>query len=273
MNLGALWAHTAAAAPLIHTITNPVTVNDCANVILAAGGAPTMAQHEREAAEIAASADALVLGMGALRAEDAMLLAGGAANARHIPVSLDPVAVGASAWRREVCRGLLERVRFSVIRGNASEIYALAEGRVSARGVEVSERDRVTEDNLEATAALLQAFARQTGAVIVLSGAIDLVSDDTHTAVVRNGCARMSRITGAGCMLTALIGTVIGANAHDPFGAALAAVCAFGMCGEIADERVQAMGEGSASFRMRLIDAVSLLTEDTVNERARFTVR
>lgn len=258
---------TREKRPMVHAITNNVTVNDCANIILAAYGAPTMAQDTREVEEITALSDALVLNLGALRAQEAMLLAGKKANELGHPIVLDPVAAGASFLRGETCRKLLHELRIAVIRGNASEIRALALGSETTLGVEVNALDKVTEDNLEASAEMVRAFSRRVGAVVALTGEIDLVTDGTQTAVLRGGCEMMSRITGAGCMLTALTGAYCGANPDRPFAAAVAAVAVMDACGEAAYERVREAMEGTASFRTRLLDAVSLLNEKELETR------
>lgn len=259
-------ARTRAVRPLVHTITNNVTVNDCANIILAAYGAPTMAQDEREVEEITALSRALVLNLGALRAQEAMLLAGKKANQLNRPVVLDPVAAGASFLRGETSRRLLHEVQMAVIRGNASEIRALAVGSETTLGVEVNALDRVTEENLSSSIDMVRALSRRTGAVIALTGEIDLVTDGARTAVVRGGSEMMSRITGAGCMLTALTAAYCGANPEEPFASAVAAVGVMDVCGELAYRRVCEAMEGTASFRTRLIDAVSLLTEHELEQ-------
>jgi len=258
-------AHTREVRPLIHTITNNVTVNDCANIILAAYGAPTMAQDEREVEEITALSQALVLNLGALRAQEAMLLAGKKANALGHPVVMDPVAAGASFLRGETSRRLLHEVQMAVIRGNASEIRALAVGSETTQGVEVNAIDKVTEENLDSAVSMVRAFSRRTGAAVVLTGEIDLISDGRRTAVVRGGCEMMSRITGAGCMLTALTAAYCGANPERIFESAVAAAGVMDVCGELAYRRVREAMEGTASFRTRLIDAVSLLTDDALD--------
>ena len=273
MNLEAIWARAAEARPTVHAITNPVTVNDCANVILAAGGAPIMAQDEREAAEIQSRSDALVLNLGALHAQEAMLRAGREANACGHPVVLAPVGAGASFFRGELGRRLLHDVRCTAVRGNASEMRALALGSETTRGVEADARDRVTEGNLEAALAMLRAFSEKTGAVAVLTGETDLVVHGARAATVYGGDPMMGRVTGAGCMLTSLIGTLAGANPDDPFGAAVAAVAAMDVCGGLAGKRVREMQEGTASFRTRLNDAVSLLTPGQLAREARVTPR
>ena len=237
---------------MVHSITNNVTINDCANIILAAGGTAIMAQDEREAAEITAHSDALVLNMGALRAQEAMLL-----------------AAGASHLRGEMCSRLLADGLVSVIRGNASEIRALAAGEEHTSGVEANALDRVTEDNLAESAAWLAAFSRKTNAVVLLSGAIDLITDGTRTAVLRGGSALMGRITGAGCMLTSLTAVYCGANPNTLFEAVVTASGVMKVCGTLAERRVREEMEGTASFRTRLIDAVSLLTAEQLAEGLR----
>lgn len=258
-------ARTREVRPLIHTITNSVTVNDCANIILAAYGAPTMAQDEREVEEITALSQALVLNLGALRAQEAMLLAGKKANALGHPVVMDPVAAGASFLRGETSRRLLHEVQMAVIRGNASEIRALAVGSETTQGVEVNAIDKVTEENLDSAVSMVRAFSRRTGAAVAMTGEIDLISDGSRTAVVRGGCEMMSRITGAGCMLTALTAAYCGANPERLFESAVAAAGVMDVCGELAYRRVREAMEGTASFRTRLIDAVSLLTDDALD--------
>lgn len=260
---------TKTMRPLVHAITNYITANDCANIILAAGGAPTMAQDEREVEEITALSHALVLNLGALRAQEAMLLAGRKANCFGHPVVFDPVAAGASFLRGENSRRLLHDIKMSVIRGNASEIRALAIGTETTLGVEANALDKVTESNLLESAALVQAFSRRTGAVVALTGEIDLVTDGTRTAVLYGGCEMMGRITGAGCMLTALTACYCGANPCQPFEAAVAAVGVMDICGETAYQQVKRAGEGTASFRTRLIDAVSVFKTENLADKLR----
>ncbi|PWM24551.1 MAG: hydroxyethylthiazole kinase [Oscillospiraceae bacterium] len=269
MNNQALCDASAAALrqvadrnPLVHTITNFVTVNDCANIILAAGGSPTMAHDPREVEEIAAVSQAVVLNMGAIEDLDAMILAAKAANRRGIPVVLDPVAAGASRLRRESCAALTGQVSLTVVRGNASEIKALAVGSSSTRGVDVGSADVITEKTLPAAVSMAKDLSHRLGAVIAVSGVIDIIADRDRVCLVRNGCAEMSRITGSGCMLTALLGAFCGANPDRPFEASVAAVGTMGYAGELARERTIRLGGGNATFRTCLIDAVSLMTPE-----------
>ncbi|MCI9156434.1 MAG: hydroxyethylthiazole kinase [Lawsonibacter sp.] len=255
--------------PLVQCITNFVTVNDCANIILAAGGSPSMAQDIREVEEAVEGVQALVCNLGAIEHLDSMVLAGRQANRLGKPVVLDPVAAGGTRLRREAARKLLEEVRFTAIRGNASEIRFLAGQQALGSGVDVGAADAVTEDSLPGAAELVRSLAWKSGGVIALSGAVDLVSDGEQTAVLRNGCPTMARITGSGCMLTSLIGAFCGGLPEEPFRAVTAAVAAMGVCGELAEERRLKNGTGNAAFRTDLIDAVFNLTEQQLKERIR----
>lgn len=268
----AVLENTQNRTPMVHSITNNVTINDCANIILAAGGTAIMAQDEREVEEITSHAQALVINMGAVRAQEAMLRAAKIAKRNGCPVVLDPVAAGASTLRREMCSRLLSENLVSVIRGNASEVRALAAGAEQETGVEASALDSVTEDNLQESAAWLRSFSRRTGAVVMLTGAMDVITDGTRTAVVRGGSAYLRRITGAGCMLTSLTGVYCGANPDILLEAAVTASEVMKHCGETAEARVRKEMEGTASFRTRLIDAVSMLTGSDLAAKLRVQI-
>ena len=226
--------------PLVQCITNFVTVNDCANIILAAGGSPSMAHDVREAAEAARNARALVCNMGAIEDAPSMILAGKEMNKLGRPVVLDPVAAGGTSLRREVAAELLKEVKFSSIRGNASEIRYLAGQQTAGSGVDVSALDKITEEN--------------------------------ETAVLRNGCATMARITGSGCMLTSMIGAFCGAMPEDCFTATVAAMSVMGISGEVAEARRIKNGTGNATFRTDLIDAVFNMTEEQLVEGMQYEI-
>ena len=262
-----------AKRPLVHCITNFVTVNDCANVILAVGGTPTMAHDRREVEEIVSAASALVLNLGTVGDVDAMVQAAKRANALGIPVVLDPVAAGASKLRYESCMRLLKEARLAVIRGNSSEIKALAVGKSDTRGVDAGAGDAVTEQNLDAACRMARDFARATGAVVAISGRLDIVADADRACVISNGCAEMAQITGSGCMLTSLIGAFAGAAPGDPYAAAVEAVSAMGLCGEAAREKMLENRAGTASFRTYLIDAASLLDDQQLERGQRIENR
>ena len=257
--------------PLVQCITNFVTVNDCANIILAAGGSPTMASHPQEVEEAVCGVQALVCNMGAIDKVDSMILAGKAANRLGIPVVLDPVGAGGTQLRRDAVKRLLDEVHFAVIRGNASEIRYLAGQQSTGSGVDVSDLDEITESNLDSAVSMAADLAERLGAVIAISGKIDVISDGKESCVLNNGCATMARITGSGCMLTALIGAFCGGN-RNYFSAACSAVAAMGICGEIAEEKRIRNGTGNATFRTDLIDAVFNLTEEQLEEGVRYEI-
>lgn len=257
--------------PLVQCITNFVTVNDCANIILAAGGSPTMASHPLEVEEAVCGVQALVCNMGAIDKVDSMILAGKAANRLGIPVVLDPVGAGGTQLRRDAVKRLLDEVHFTVIRGNASEIRYLAGQQSAGSGVDVSDVDEITERNLESAVSMAAELAERLDTVIAVSGKIDVISDGKESCVFYNGCATMARITGSGCMLTALIGAFCGGN-REPFSAVCSAVAAMGVCGEIAEAKRLRNGTGNATFRTDLIDAVFNLTEEQLEKGVRYEI-
>lgn len=259
-------------APLVQCITNFVTVNDCANIILAAGGSPSMSQDIREVEDSVCRADALVCNMGAIDFADSMILAGRKANSLGIPVILDPVAAGGTQLRRDISRKLLEEVHFTAIRGNASEIRYLAGKESSGSGVDVAAEDVITGDNLSSMIETAKVLANRTGSIIAVSGVVDIITDGTNTVVLRNGCATMARITGSGCMLTSLIGAFCGCNSEDYFSAVCSAVAAMGISGELAEDRRLTNGTGNATFRTDLIDSVFLLTEEQLSGGIRYEI-
>ncbi len=258
--------------PLIQCITNFVTVNDCANILLAAGASPTMAMDIREVEESVEKVQALVCNLGAIEYADSMILAGKRANELGIPVVLDPVAAGGTALRREEIRKLLEEIHFTVIRGNASEIRSIALGKGCGNGVDVSKQDEIHLNNLGTAAKMARNLAQQTGAVIAVSGAMDVISDGEKTVILHNGCPMMARITGSGCMVTTLIGGFCGANPKEPLEAAVSAMAVMGVAGELAEERRLKNNTGNATFRTDLIDAIFNMTEEQMKEKVNYEI-
>lgn len=256
--------NTKIKRPLVHAITNNITVNDCANIIHAAYGAPTMAQDEREVEQITSLCSSLVLNLGALKAQEAMLKAAQKASELNHPIVLDPVAAGASTLRSNTGKCLLKNAKISVIRGNASEIKALANGSTTTKGVEVNQIDSTTEENLSKAIKMVCEYSLHTNSVIMMTGAIDLISNGKTTAILRGGSEMMSRITGAGCMLTALTATYCGANPDKCFESAVTAGAVMKVSAELAEKRVKELTEGTASFRTRLIDFVSMISSDEI---------
>lgn len=261
--------------PLIHCITNYVTVNDVANILLAAGGSPIMADDLGEVEEITSLCQGLVLNIGTLnhRTTDSMLAAGKKANELGHIVVLDPVGVGASKLRTETALQLLKEIRFDVIRGNISEIKTLALGSGNTQGVDADEADVVTEDNLDEMIHLARDLSERTGAIIAITGAIDLVVNTNTAYVIRNGNPLMCKITGTGCMLTGVIAAYVSANRLKAIEAVAAAICAMGYCGEVAYEKLQLIDGGTSTYKMLIIDAVSKLTDEELKGGCQIEVR
>lgn len=244
--------------PLVHCITNYVTVNDVANALLACGGSPIMADDIGEVAEIASISDALVLNIGTLneRTVKSMILAGETANKKGIPVVLDPVGAGASALRNRAVEELTARVRFAVIRGNLSEVSFVAGLDVNTRGVDSSESDSKND-----AVAVAKAVSAAFGCTVAVTGATDVVTDGKRVAKIANGVPQMGKVTGTGCMLSAVIGAYVGAN-EDCFAATVAAVCSMGLAGERAKERFDTFGPGS--FHIGIIDALGKIDDGAI---------
>lgn len=253
-----IFANVKNTMPLVHAITNYVTVNDCANVLLACGGSPIMADDSDEVEDITSICGGLVLNLGTLnrRTIASMVKAGEKANALGKTVILDPVGAGASALRTDTAFLLLEKVKFTVIRGNISEIKTLGAGNGKVQGVDASAEDQITEENLGESVAFAKALAKKTGAVIVITGAIDIAADSGSAYVIRNGHAMMGKITGTGCMLSCLLGAFCAANRDDLLAAAACAVAAMGLSGELAYKKTAEQGGGTATMRIHLIDAI-----------------
>lgn len=260
--------------PIVHNITNYVTANDCANILLGCGASPIMADDAAEAAEITALCSATNLNIGTLnsRTIPAMLIAGKRANELGHPVVLDPVGAGASVLRTETALRLLEEIQFTVIRGNISEIKTLALGTGTTKGVDADSADRVTEENLTAMVTLAKTFAARTGAVVAISGAIDIVANANTAYCIHNGHPMMSTITGSGCQLSALTAAFVAANPTDPLLAAAAATAAMGLAGEIAHARLSPQ-DGNASYRNYILDAIYSLTPEALEKGANYEVR
>lgn len=251
--------------PLIHHITNYVTVNDCANITLAVGASPIMADALEEAGDIAAISSAVVLNIGTLnsRTIESMLEAGKSANKKGIPVVLDPVGAGASRLRNDATARILEEIKLSVLRGNISEIRYISGLASHTKGVDASERD-IGDDAGKIACGLSQRL----GCVVAITGAVDAVSDGSRTIRVHNGHPALSGITGTGCMCSSLVGSFCGANPESMLWATVAAILCMGIAGEIAHEKAGQAGNGS--YRMAILDAVGKMDADTLTRRANY---
>ena len=263
-----------AKSPLVHNITNYVTVNDVANVLLAAGGSPIMSDDADDVEDITSICGGLNINIGTLNKNTipSMFLAGKKANALGHIVLLDPVGAGASRLRTDTANRLMQEVRFDAVRGNISEIKTLCTGSGSTKGVDADAVDAVTEANLDDGVQLVKAFAQKTGCIVAVTGAIDLVSDGERCWCIRNGRAEMSRITGTGCQLSALMTAFLVANPDRKLDAAAAAVCLMGLAGEIGWANMQP-GDGNSTYRNRIIDAIFNMTGDALEEGAKYELR
>lgn len=262
--------------PLVHNITNYVTVNDVANILLACGGSPIMADDVAEVEEITSICGGLNINIGTLnvRTVESMILAGKKANELgHITV-LDPVGAGASKLRTQTAMRLLEEVRFSVIRGNVSELKTLWGNGGETKGVDAAISDCVTEENLDEMMAFAKQMSEKTGAIIAMTGAIDIVADTNKGYAIYNGKALMSKVTGTGCMLSGVVTAFCVANPKDLLDATLAAVVAMGLSGEIAFERLErTVFGGTSSYRTYIIDAMSNLDDEALMEGMKVATR
>jgi hydroxyethylthiazole kinase len=244
--------------PLIHQITNYVVMNETANATLALGALPVMAHAREEVEEMVALAGALVLNIGTLSPDwvEAMLLAGRAANARGVPVVLDPVGAGATTYRTETAKKILDEVDVSVLRGNAGEVATLVGVDAEVRGVE-------SIGSVGDPAELARTAARQLRVVASVTGPVDHVSDGEQVVAIANGHPLMAAITGTGCMSSAITGCFL-AVADTPLAAAVEALVAFGVAGEDAAR----VAKGPGSFHVALYDALAGLDPDTLDTRA-----
>lgn len=262
------------SAPLVHNITNYVTVNDCANILLACGASTIMADDMAEVSEITALCGALNINIGTLNAQtiSSMIMAGKKANQLGYPVILDPVGVGASRLRTDTAYQLLQEIKFTVIRGNISEIKTLALGEGSTKGVDADVADAVTAETLDKAIDFAKKLAGKTGAIMAITGAIDIVADATTAYVIYNGNPMMSKITGTGCMLTAMTAAYLAANPGAALEATTAAVTAMGLCGEKAYYQLSET-QGNSTYRNLIIDAIYHLNGDELEGGARYEIR
>ena len=259
--------------PLTHCITNSVTINDCANAVLAIGGSPIMAEDEEEMEEVVEIADVLVINIGKLSKEQikAMNVSAAHATKTNTPIVLDPVGAGISQLRNNTIKDLVENNNITAIRGNISEIKAIANivgllnTESAAKGVDVSEDDIISRDNLEINGNLVKELAKKLDTVIIASGPLDIISNGKTTIVLDNGDEMMPLITGSGCMLTSIVGSCVAVN--DPFEGSILASIAMSLAGEKAREQVDENNLGTGSFRTFLIDYLyKTNVESLINE-------
>ena len=272
--LGKCLENVKEKTPLVHNITNYVTVNDVANVLLASGGSPIMSDEPDDVADITAICGGLNINIGTLnkRSIEAMFISGKKSKELGHIVLLDPVGAGASKLRTETAVKIMEEIKPDIIRGNISEIKTLALGSGTTKGVDADAADIVTENNLDSMVEFAKAFSEKSGAVIAITGAIDLVADGNKCYVIRNGDSLMSRITGTGCMLSGLATAYAVANPDNITESVAASVCLMGLSGEVGVSNMKD-SEGNSSLRNHIIDAIYNMDADKLNKGAKYEVR
>lgn len=249
-------------SPLVHNITNYVTVNDVANILLASGASPIMADDASECADITAISDALVINIGTLnsRTVESMIISGKTANSLGKPVVFDPVGAGASAFRNETVKKLLSQVKMTVIKGNISEMSYIAGLSSATKGVDVSEQD-LGNDMISAAKNISEKY----GCAAAVTGETDIIYFDGKIAEIKNGIKALSSVTGTGCMTTGILGGLCAVC--EPFTAASAAVSLMGIAGELSFEKYGSQGTGS--FHIGIINEISRMNAETFKEKVK----
>lgn len=250
--------------PLVHNMTNYVTVNDCANMLLALGASPVMADDINEVEEMVGISSALVLNIGTLNARtiESMLVAGKKAKLLGIPVILDPVGVGATKLRTSTAEKIITEIKPEVIRGNMSEIKVLAGLDVAIKGV-----DSVADEQDGAEVA--KNLAANLGCIIAITGKTDYVSDGTKVCLIDNGHKILADVTGTGCMTTSIVGAFCGAN-KDYLIATVAGISAMGLAGEIASDSL-INKDDIGTFKVRLFDSINNMTPESLAAGGKIT--
>lgn len=246
----------ARKSPLIHCITNPISINQCANAILSVGAKPIMAEHPKEVCEITGKADALMLNIGNItdaRMESVMLSIR-KAKEKSIPVLLDVVGISCSKLRREYVNGLFKMAVPSVVKGNYSEIIALYDEQYSSSGV-----DADNSLDIRYVEKAIKKIATKYKTIVLATGKTDIITDGNRVTYVRNGTLQLACVTGTGCMLGALCAAFM--SVLPPFAATISACCYLGICGELAKT-----DKGNGSFMVNLIDKISTLDKREIKE-------
>lgn len=264
-------------SPLTHCITNVVTVRDCANAVLAVGGSPIMANAPEEAEEIVSIANSLVINIGTLTEEQIETMKKSAKQAAKMekPFVLDPVGIGISKIRNETPIDIIKESKPAIIRGNLSEIKAIAtfygilDECTTAKGVDVADTDIISEDTLEINAQIVKNIAEKLDTTIAVSGPIDIVSNGKEVYALKNGNPMMANITGTGCMLGCIMGAY--AAIDDSLLAAITATTVMSIAGEIAAKTATDNNQGTGSFVTYLIDELSKMNPETFKEYANIT--
>lgn len=254
--------------PLIHCITNPISINDCANVVLAVGAKPIMAEHPLEVSEITIVSKALGVNLGNITdiRMQSMLISGKTAYENKIPHVIDLVGVGCSKLRLEYAKEYISQCHPNVIKGNMSEIKALYGIESNSKGIDVGVSDVVTDKNIDETIQMLKKLSIKTNSVVVATGVVDIITNGNDTYLINNGCEMLSMITGTGCMVNALIASYI--SSKNIFEGTILAVALMGICGELSRD-----AKGTGSFRNQLIDNMFSISDDIIRKNLRYILK
>ena len=243
-------------SPLIHCITNPISITQCANAVLAVGGRPMMAEHPKEVSEITLSANALLLNLGNITdvRMESMLISAEAAKSHNIPCVIDAVGIACSGHRRAYAKKIIDVAKPSLIKGNYSEINALFDDSYCSAGVDADKSLGIAEISRAAAS-----LAKRYNTVILASGKIDVISDGKQVILIKNGSPQLSKITGTGCMLGVLCAVFMSEN--NGINAAVTACTVLGICGQLAET-----DKGNGSFFVSLMDKLSVLADSELEK-------
>lgn len=263
MNSKVLLENTRKIKPIVHHITNYVTVNDCANVTLAIGASPIMADSIEEVEEITSISNSLLINIGTIneRLYKSMLKSGKKANEKNIPVILDPVGVGASSFRKKITLDILKNVKVSIIKGNASEIAFI--GNISSKNQGVDSDPTLDNQSLDTLIDIAKTTANITDCIIAMTGKTDIITDGKKTYLIKNGIEELGLVTGTGCMTASIVSSLAAANKTSLLEAAALGVLIMALSGEISLDSLRCRGLGE--FRCELINTIGNINYNIIN--------
>ena len=256
--------------PLIQNITNYVSSNDCANILLACGASPVMTNDIDDSIDIASISDGLVLNIGTLNKQivNSMISTGKIANKLNHPIILDPVGVGISKLRTDSVKSLINNLKISIIRGNVSEIKFLTNNGECPKGVDAKEN---TIENLYDISKSFKELSKKLNSIIIATGEVDIITDGNKICFCKNGNPYMKKVSGTGCQLSSVISAFVSSNL-DMFVASISAVCSYGICGEVAFSRMNFL-DGNSSYRDYIIDAMCNLNSEIFEKKVNYEIR
>ncbi|WP_310832956.1 hydroxyethylthiazole kinase [Paenibacillus pedocola] len=248
--------------PLVHNITNIVVANFSANGLLALGASPFMADAPEEVADVAAMSGAVVLNIGTLNEQliASMVLAGQSANTHNVPLVLDPVGAGATAYRSEVTQRLLNEMQITALRGNVAEVANVAGEIWASKGVDAGAGDGDV-------IALANKAALKLGSVVIITGKEDVITDGSRTFIVSNGHPVLTKVTGTGCLLSAVVGAFLAVSEGNGLEAAAEAISFYGVAAEIAAELTAHKGPGA--FQIEFLNQLTMVTPQIYSGKSR----